>query len=854
MARIETYSTQEGPQRTSTSAPQLSNAMGQELESFGGEVSNVGAMLVQRAQQREDFETENNYRKLQLDLEKDLNDRAATIEEGGANFHDGFVAEVFKPKRDEFLAGVPDRLRPKFETLLADDTGADTAAWSINAARVERDESYRWYKQEIGAAQTDLTQGIELDPDNYNAYLARGEELINTSGLPTSEKALLREQWTQMAMTANLNRLLQDDPEGVIRELGGDPRNLSPTTQFAVLSRAVQWQESSDNPNAVSPKGAIGLMQVMPGTAAEIAVALGDESFPTGAPDNVVRAYLSNPVVNKRYGEAYLKQQLRTFANTRNPIETALVAYNAGPGTAQKWVESGYDDKVLPAETRKYKKEIMASLVAPGAKGDPSKVNFVMTNGREMGAVVPELKNRVQDAFATLGLSTVKVNSGFRDEATNKAVGGADDSRHKHGDAMDIDVSGMSHAKRIELIKSLSAAGITGLGIGANVIHADLGGRRAWGYATSAGGGEVPEWAAGVIAEHLQGTAPPPRAVGSRYAALEYDKRQQFLSKADTLVSQQLAASTKTDASLKVQVRNARDNELATIRATGQGSASFDETQISTVLGEDDYLTFTERRDVARRTYTAVSDIATLAPEALEQRVNDYEPIAGSPDFAKQTEVQAAVQKEVNRVINLRAKNPDQAAMEYPEVKGAYAALQETMSTGDPRPEEVQSFVKLMLEKQADFDVAPDARAPIPHDWAVEIGRSLTRVPAPARGNSPEIKATIAAQYNALKAFFGDYTDEVLIYSLSEYKGLSKPTAEMVGGMMKAIQAGGDPFRAKQVDSTLDQDQVDWFSQEPLVRGVKRLFGIDPDATAEPVDDAALSPEELLRRQTSEEP
>src|SRR5690606_8579178 len=121
--------------------------------------------------------------------------------------------------------------------------------------------------------------------------------------------------------------------------------------------------------------------------------------------------------------------------------------------------------------------------------------------------------------FAALGIDKVKINSGFRAPAHNEAVGGATGSRHQHGDAMDIDVSGYSHAQRVELIRTLSANGITGLGIGANIIHADLGGRRAWGYARSSGGGEVPKWAKAAIDEHLAGTAQPGKpGLGGRYS------------------------------------------------------------------------------------------------------------------------------------------------------------------------------------------------------------------------------------------------------------------------------------------------------------------------------------------------
>ena len=73
-------------------------------------------------------------------------------------------------------------------------------------------------------------------------------------------------------------------------------------------------QESGWNPGAVSHAGAIGLAQLMPGTAA------------------VLRVDPTDPVQNLEGGARYLKQQYRTFGTW----QLALAAYNAGPGAVIK--------------------------------------------------------------------------------------------------------------------------------------------------------------------------------------------------------------------------------------------------------------------------------------------------------------------------------------------------------------------------------------------------------------------------------------------------------------------------------------------------------------------------------------
>ena len=120
------------------------------------------------------------------------------------------------------------------------------------------------------------------------------------------------------------------------------------------LKPSVKKQESAGNPNAISPKGATGLFQIMPDTGKEIAAELGIQEY-----------NLKDPATSEKFYKHYMGKLLKQF---KGDPKLALAAYNSGPGRVSRLLkETGgttFEDikDLLPDETAKYVPQILSRL------------------------------------------------------------------------------------------------------------------------------------------------------------------------------------------------------------------------------------------------------------------------------------------------------------------------------------------------------------------------------------------------------------------------------------------------------------------------------------------------------------
>lgn len=192
----------------------------------------------------------------------------------------------------------------------------------VGGARVEADEvtetdTGAWYKR----------GGLSIFLER-----ARIERIERERPAMSEETASLNGSWIERGWTTGNPKL-----DELIRA-GGQRYGVDPYLIFCVME-----QESRFNPRALSPKGARGLMQLMPGTAARFGVR---NSF--------------DPQQNIMGGTLYLKQLLEQFGGR---VDLVLASYNAGEGAVMK-----YGGNVPPyRETRDYVRRIGARYGQPNS-------------------------------------------------------------------------------------------------------------------------------------------------------------------------------------------------------------------------------------------------------------------------------------------------------------------------------------------------------------------------------------------------------------------------------------------------------------------------------------------------------
>jgi len=218
--------------------------------------------------------------------------------------------------------------------------------------------------------------GTQIDP----AMAQQIRDLAQTD--PAAARKLLQDHTKKMAEITAAARLNKDSYAKVIEvrtadgklenvslmELLGNPQKYQPTEKGApivtqmtggITPENIRTVESGGRPDAVSPKGAEGVMQVMPNTQ-------------TNPGFGVAPAKDKSPQELERVGRDYYAAMQNKYGHDT----LAAIAYNMGPGKTDAWLKAGADFNKLPAETQAYIGKVnlanaMQTRQAPAAAAAP---------------------------------------------------------------------------------------------------------------------------------------------------------------------------------------------------------------------------------------------------------------------------------------------------------------------------------------------------------------------------------------------------------------------------------------------------------------------------------------------------
>lgn len=364
MVQIPQYEQQVAIGAPSRSTPNVNTSVdtsiGQAVVNLGNTLGNIQDKIDQRNLQKAEFDAKvgyDTYTEKMGQLQTELERNAPA---DGTGLHDQLLTKRSQIAGD-FLSTITNpELRAKYQTIL--DT-SDAEHWSNIGANSEWKIANTYTVGQTETMWQKRGQAIAVSPADVQGYVDEMVDTIDkapnlTPAQREEMKKKIREQGPKIAAEA----LANTDPETLYFASG---RGTNPQ-RVAFLQRrlvpAIIGAESGGDPGVVSPVGAVGLMQVMPDTAVQIAEKLGDKGFLSLSRPQQIQ-FLKNPQNSRLYGTTYINMMLERYDGD---VEAALVAYNAGPGNADKWLKEGRDYRALPKpqETQPYVQRVMRNMGA----------------------------------------------------------------------------------------------------------------------------------------------------------------------------------------------------------------------------------------------------------------------------------------------------------------------------------------------------------------------------------------------------------------------------------------------------------------------------------------------------------
>jgi hypothetical protein len=703
-------------------------------------------------------------------------------------------------------------------------------------------------------------QVITADPAKFNVVYNRAmDDLAGARSWMTPEQEeKARGEFDRSAKIARAKAAIQLNPEAFLSDIGVTLPG-QPFDPVQTVANRIMGAESGFDPGAANDRSsASGVGQFIDSTWLDTVRKHRPDL--AGLPKEEILRLKSDPMLGREMTIAHTRDNADVLINAGQPVTPAnlYLAHFAGSDGAVRVLTASDDrsvESVLGPRAVRDNPQLQGKNIGwlkqwaadkMGVSGGPTAPALDLGPDTQLDAGTfksrhytwQDLRN---DRWSTSTVSSravtaldwvtdqfgskLKITSGYRAPNHPAERAKAQPGQHTHGQAIDIDVSGLSDAERSRVVALFVQAGARGLGHyppgsgGAGTIHVDFRagrGKQPDGLALWYGGQSVEAGEAWFKAGIEQGRAA--RGTGSPagsggmgstfsvagnpyYEGLSPDDVWQLKSQAETIIRQRQTDDAIGSAMRKVQAESFIASDLSSIANTGQPlNQGMDIDAIREALGPERAFEYLRNRDQAQSIYAATAPLKIAPTDEMQARVAAFEPDPGDPDFARRQAVYEAAKRVAEEQAKLRDTDPGKAAEAMPPVTAAMKAL-----AANPTAANYQALAQARLDAQAALGIPVPLRSPVTKDEARMLGAPIRALTL----KDPGAKAAVDAVLTTVMQRYGEYGDEamrVIIRNFVEDDDLATIASAVLGKLMRGERI--TPAEGAKVDALSEARQA----------------------------------------------
>ena len=281
--QLPTYESSVNPQPAQQpGSVHLDTSIGDGLQNIGNTLSNIAERKAAHDYQQQSLEAQLNFMSLNEASNNDLLEVQRQAPASGQGIEKNFVQQYLRPKSDAFLSTITD---PDLKQEYAMRLDVFRQQHANNANNLEYKQGNAYSIDALGKIKANAGNSIVADPSSFAAAKQDFMNSIDNAPLLTpAQREEAKTKWNEDAPAILVEALKVTDPQTRYFITGNGTKDERYSYLTNSIVKAVVQTESSGGPNQVSEKGAVGLMQIMPDTAVEIATIMHDTPFLKASP------------------------------------------------------------------------------------------------------------------------------------------------------------------------------------------------------------------------------------------------------------------------------------------------------------------------------------------------------------------------------------------------------------------------------------------------------------------------------------------------------------------------------------------------------------------------------------------